>query len=134
MHSRFLLPFATVLALSLAGCTITFDPAPGLPIQAPIDLPYVNTELALRPYPNSTTVFHQESGRTSRTEFETSANLTTVFAHFHTRLRSDGWTRTRFDVDTDAGRALAGYERDGSTFAMTLARLGQSDRYRLEIR
>ncbi|HEX7022558.1 MAG TPA: DUF4384 domain-containing protein [Trueperaceae bacterium] len=66
-------------------------------------------------------------------EFETRAELDSVYGHFDQQISARGWQRVDYDVQGPATRIGATYRRNGHTLRLDLDQQGRSGKYRLEL-
>jgi hypothetical protein len=121
-----------IVAIILSSCAVTVQPGASFDVHAVgVSDVLVNERLGLRGYPDSRIVSQEQGRSSSKTTFETSASLDSVYAHFHGQLGRRGWQRR--ELDSKPNQVKAEYARQGEELELKLDREGRSGRYRLEL-
>ncbi|MER3443044.1 MAG: hypothetical protein C4333_02540 [Meiothermus sp.] len=125
--------FVALTAL-LSSCVLTVQPLPPAEPVAPSTPVLVNSRLGLPAYPGSRILKREEKGDgSSEVQFETSADLDRVYAHFHDYLSKAGWSRWTLERKGTATKLEARYQRNNTGFELQLEQEGRSGRYKLGI-
>jgi hypothetical protein len=128
---------ATSALFAMTSCVAVVQPSPApRPTSvnvAPVSGVTIDRRLKIPAYPNSQIVDIDSDDNETKVTFTSRDSIEAVNAYFHREIVARGYTRTKYELKSNATKVEAEYRKDKQKLEYKLDQQGNSGRYKLEL-